>query len=58
MFTIHDNTFNWTAFVICTILPVDSDLLANDEGREHGWYGDGKTELEAIEDLQNQMRAA
>lgn len=58
MFVIHDDTFNWTAFVITTILPVDSGLLANDEGREHGWYGDGETEAEAIQDLQDQMRAA
>lgn len=58
MFVIHDDVHDWTAFVICTILPDDSGLLANDEGREHGWYGEGATEVDAIEELQSIMRAA
>ena len=48
MYTIHDDTHDWTAFVITTII--------GDGNREHGWYADGATEDEAIQELQEEMR--
>ncbi len=46
MYTILDGNV-WIAFVYCTILTANG---------EHGWYGEGSSEVEAIEDLQVQMQ--
>ncbi len=55
MYVIQEDNGDWVAFVITTILPDPSSLLAYDEGREHGWFGEGATEVDAIEELQSLM---
>jgi len=49
MYTLQDSK-GWIAFTITTVL--------GDGYEENGWYGEGGTEIEAIQNLQDQMRAA